>query len=103
MANPKKRKKIVTFSIIGAVLIALLLTAILKKKEPVITVETDKVSRRNITELVVANGKIYPVVQVHISPEVSGEITELAVKEGQRVKKGDLLLKIKPDFYLAAL
>jgi HlyD family secretion protein len=103
MANPKKRKKIVTFSIIGVVLLILLLTAILKKNEPAITVQTDKVARRNITELVVANGKIYPVLQVHISPEVSGEITDLAVKEGQRVQKGDLLLKIKPDFYLANL
>jgi HlyD family secretion protein len=52
---------------------------------------------------VVANGKVYPVLQVHISPEVSGEITELAVKEGQWVKKGALLLKIKPDLYIAAV
>jgi HlyD family secretion protein len=51
---------------------------------------------------VVANGKIEPVVQVKISPEVSGEIIELAIKEGQHVKKGDLLVKIKPDNYLAA-
>jgi HlyD family secretion protein len=103
MANPKKRKKLITFSIIGAVLLALLLTAILRKKEPAITVQTDKVARRNITELVVANGKIYPVTQVHISPEVSGEIIVLAVKEGQYVHKGDLLLKILPDVYLAAV
>src|ERR1035438_7186548 len=103
MANPKKRKKIITFSIIGAVLLALLLTAILRKKEPAITVQTDKVARRNITELVVANGKIYPVTQVHISPEVSGEIIALAVKEGQYVHKGNLLLKILPDVYLAAV
>jgi HlyD family secretion protein len=103
MANPKKRKKIVTFSIIGVVLLVLLLTAILRKKEPAIMVQTDKVARRNITELVVANGKIYPVMQVHISPEVSGEIIVLAVKEGQYVKKGDLLLKILPDVYLAAV
>ena len=103
MANPKKRKKLITFSIIGAVLLALLLTAILRKKEPAITVQTDKVARRNITELVVANGKIYPVTQVHISPEVSGEIIALAVKEGQYVHKGNLLLKILPDVYLAAV
>src|SRR5271165_5806355 len=103
MANPKKRKKIITFSIIGAVLVALLLTAILRKKEPVITVQTEKVARHNITEKVVANGKIYPVTQVHISPEVSGEIIVLAVKEGQFVHKGDLLLKILPDVYAAAV
>jgi HlyD family secretion protein len=79
------------------------LVAVLKKKEPAITVQTEKVARRNVTELVVANGKIYPVVQVHISPEVSGEIIVLAVKEGQHVHKGDLLLKILPDVYLAAV
>ena len=77
--------------------------AALKTKVPPIAVQTVKVSRRNITEIVVASGKIQPVIEVHISPEVSGEIIELAVKEGQRVKKGDLLLKINPDLTLAAL
>ena len=62
-----------------------------------------EIARHNITEIVTANGKIYPVMQVHISPEVSGEITELPVKEGQFVHKGDLLLKINPDVYLAGL
>jgi HlyD family secretion protein len=66
-------------------------------------VQTEKVARRNITEIVVASGKIQPVVEVHISPEVSGEITALPVKEGQLVKKGDLLVKINPDVYIAAL
>ena len=103
MANSKKRKKILVFTVIGIVLVPLALVAIFKKKEPVITVQTEKVARRSITELVTANGKIYPVVQVHISPEVSGEITELPVKEGQRVNKGDLLLKINPDVYVASL
>ena len=103
MANPKKRRKILVFSVLGVVLVALTLTAIFRKKEPVITIQTDKVSRRNITNIVVANGKIQPVVQVHISPEVSGEIIELPVQEGQHVNKGDLLLKIKPDFYIANL
>jgi HlyD family secretion protein len=99
----KKRSKKIIFVVIAVVLVALTLTALLKKKEPAITVQTEKVARRNVTELVVANGKIYPVVQVHISPEVSGEIIVLAVKEGQHVHKGDLLLKILPDVYLAAV
>jgi HlyD family secretion protein len=73
-----------------------------KKRETVITVQTDKVTTRNLTELVLANGRIYPVVQVKISPEVSGEIIDLPVKEGQCVKKGDLLLRIKPDYYSAS-
>ena len=75
----------------------------LRKKEPAATVQTEKVARHTITETVIANGKIYPVLQVHISPEVSGEITDLPVKEGQFVHKGDLLLKINPDVYLAGL
>lgn len=75
----------------------------LHNKTPAITVQTEKVSRHNITETVIANGKIYPVLEVHISPEVSGEITALPVKEGQFVHKGDLLLKINPDVYIAAL
>src|SRR5262245_46267621 len=66
------------------------------KREILITIQTDRVARRSLTELVVANGRIHPVVQVKISPEVSGEIIELPVKEGQCVKKGELLMRIKP-------
>lgn len=73
-----------------------------RKKDEVVTIQTEKVKQRDLTELVVANGRAYPVVQVKISPEVSGEIIELPVKEGQSVKKGDLLLRIKPDFYAAS-
>jgi HlyD family secretion protein len=103
MAKSKNRRKIFIFSAIGAVLVALTLVAVFKKKEPVITVQTEKVARRNLTELVVANGKIQPVVQVTISPEVSGEIIELPVKEGQQVTNGETLVKINPDIYVAAL
>src|SRR6266850_18654 len=102
MANSKKRRKTVVFGLIGVVLAGLAAVAAFKKREVVITVQTEKASRRNLTEIVVANGKIQPVLQVKISPEVSGEIIELAVKEGQVVKKGELILKIKPDFYLAS-
>jgi len=102
MANPKKRKKVLIFSGIGIVLIALTLVAVLKKKEAMITVQTEKVTRRNLIETVEANGKIQPVTQVVISPEVAGEITALPVKEGDQVKKGDLLVQIKPDNYAAS-
>jgi HlyD family secretion protein len=74
----------------------------IRKKQPPVVVQTEKVTRRNITEIVVANGKIQPVVQVVINPEVSGEIVDLPVKDGQQVKKGDLLVKLKPDNYRAA-
>ena len=103
MPSPKKHRKFLILAAIIVVLIALTLMAVFKKREPVITVQTEKVTRRNLTEVVVANGKIQPVLQVTISPEVSGEITELAVHEGQFVHKGDLLLKINPDVYVAGL
>ena len=101
MAKSKTGRKILVFSILVLGVGALATVAILKKREVVITVQTEKVARRNLTEVVVANGKIQPVVQVKISPEVSGEIIELPVKEGQQVAKGQLIVKIKPDFYIA--
>jgi HlyD family secretion protein len=103
MPKPKKRRKAVVFTLIIVVLGGLTALAMFKKREVVVTVQTEKVTRRNLTEIVVANGKIQPVLQVKISAEVSGEIIDLPVKEGQAVKKGDLLVKIKPDFYTAAL
>src|SRR5688572_22135854 len=102
MANSKKRRKVIVFSVIGLVVVALTLAAVLRKREVFITVQTEKVARRNLTEVVVANGRIQPVIQVIISPEVAGEITALPVKEGDRVKKGDLLVQIKPDNYQAS-
>ncbi len=105
MANSKKKskKKVIVFSLIGAVLVVLALLVILgSKNEPVIPVQVEKVVSRTVTQTVLSTGKIYPEVQVLISPEVSGEITELPVKEGMKVAKGDLLMRIKPDIYVAA-
>ena len=73
-----------------------------KGRDQALAVQAEKVSRRNLTEIVVATGKIQPVLQVVINPEVSGEIIDLPVVEGQHVKKGDLLLKIRPDNYVAS-
>jgi HlyD family secretion protein len=104
-ALPKKSKKsrrIVLFIIIGVVVALVALVVVLRGRKPPIIVQTEKVARRNITEIVVANGKIQPVVQVGISPEVAGEIVALPVKEGDHVKKGDLLVQIKPTNYEAA-
>jgi len=98
----RSRKKVIIFSIAGVVLIALTLLVILgNKREAVFSIQTEKVERRTITQVVTATGKIYPEIQVNITPEVSGEITTLPVKEGMRVSKGDLLMKIKPDIYVA--
>jgi len=102
MVNSSQRRNLIVFSLIGLGLAALAAVILYQKREPVITVQTEQVTRRTLTEVVTANGKIQPMVQVNISPEVSGEIIELPVKEGQRVRKGDLVLKIKPDFYVAS-
>jgi HlyD family secretion protein len=102
MARSKQRRKFIVFSVIGLVLAGLTAGAVFRKREVVIPVQTEKVGRHNLVETVKANGKIQPVVKVNISPEVSGEIIQLPVKEGQSILKGDLILKIKPDFYLAA-
>jgi HlyD family secretion protein len=73
------------------------------KREKPIPVTTETAIRKTIVQTVSATGKIQPEVEVKISPEVAGEITELPVEDGMRVKKGDLLVKIKPDSYKALL
>ncbi len=103
MANGKKsKKKIIIISIIGVVVVVLTLLVVLgSNREAVFTVQTEKIERRTITQTVSATGKIQPEVQVKINAEVSGELIELPVREGQRVRKGQLLLRIKPDAYQA--
>jgi len=68
---------------------------------PVITVTTEKAEVRTLTQVVTASGKIQPEVEVKISTEAAGEIVDLPLKEGARVKRGDLLVRIKPDVYQA--
>jgi HlyD family secretion protein len=99
----KGRRKFIVFTIIGIAVLGATMYWALRPKDPPVSVQTEKVARHSITETVVANGKIYPVLQVHISPEVSGQITNLPVKEGQFVHKGDLLLQINQDVYVAGL
>jgi HlyD family secretion protein len=67
------------------------------------TVETQTVERRTITQIVSASGRIQPETEVIIRPDVSGEIIELAVNEGDFVRTGDLLVRIKPDIYQAQI
>ncbi len=97
----KSRRKWIILTVLIVAVGGVFAAGYLRKKDDKLSVQTGKVERRDITELVVANGRVQPVLQVKISPEVSGEIIELAVKEAQKVKKGDLLLRIKPDFYIA--
>lgn len=101
--QPKKSKKTL-FIVIGvAVVLVIAIGAIVakRKKEKPIEITTDKAFRKSVTQLVTATGKIQPEIEVKIAPEVSGEIIEIPVKEGQLVRKGALLLKIKPDSYQA--
>ena len=97
------KKKI--FILIG-IFITLLVIAITLKSKGIIggkddskEIETAKVDEITIVETVSATGKIQPEIEVKISSEVSGEIIALPIKEGQVVKKGDLLVKINPDLY----
>src|SRR5262245_44596842 len=103
MANAKSKKRNRIILITALLLVAAGVGGWIywRKREKPVVVQTEKAARRNLTELVVATGKIQPVVQVVINPEVSGEIVELPVKEGDQVTKGDLLVRIKPDNYIA--
>ncbi|HEY0863365.1 MAG TPA: efflux RND transporter periplasmic adaptor subunit [Lacunisphaera sp.] len=105
-AAPKKkskRKLFILLGVAGLVLVALVVFAATRKKETGIPVTTEKAVVKTITHLVTATGKVQPEVEVKISPEVAGELIEIPVIEGQTVKKGDLLVRIKPDFYQAQL
>jgi len=102
-----KKKKTSRYIIIGIIILVVLIIIASKTgligKEYVIEIYTEKVEKRSIVETVSANGKVQPEIEVKISPDVSGEITELYIKEGDKVKKGDILAKINPDIYISNL
>lgn len=98
----RRRRKIV-IGLIGAVLLLIIGLFVASKREKPIPVTTEKAVRRTILQTVSATGKIQPETEVKISPEVAGEIIDLPVEDGMSVKKGDLLVKIKPDSYKALL
>lgn len=101
-----KENKILKILLI--VVVVLLIVAVLGKKQGwfgkaiTVKVAVEKVASRSIVEAVTSNGKIQPETEVKISPDVSGEIVELHVKEGDHVEKGVLLFKIKPEIYVSA-
>ncbi|MDX5320824.1 MAG: efflux RND transporter periplasmic adaptor subunit [Bacteroidota bacterium] len=93
-----KNKNRVWLWIMGALLLVLVILAIfMNRGKDKIYVTTEASEVRDITEMVTANGTIQPEVEVKISSEVSGEIIALYIKEGDSVKKGDLLLQVNPD------
>ncbi|PYJ72039.1 MAG: efflux RND transporter periplasmic adaptor subunit, partial [Verrucomicrobia bacterium] len=98
-----RRRRYIVFGSIGLVLLLIIVSVIASKRERPIPVTTEKAVRKTILQTVSATGKIQPETEVKISPEVAGEIIELPVEDGIRVKKSDLLVKIKPDSYKALL
>lgn len=100
-----KNKKILRILLI--VVVALIVFAVIGKKAgwfgkaATVKVAVENIEKRTIIETITANGKIQPEKEVKITPDVSGEIVELTVKEGDRVEKGQLLLRIKPDVYIS--
>jgi HlyD family secretion protein len=98
-----RRKRQIIFGSVGLVLLWIVVAVILSKREKPIPVTTEKAVRRTIIETVSATGKVQPETEVKISPEVAGEIIDLPVEDGMSVKKGDLLVRIKPDTYKALL
>ncbi len=102
---PARRKSRRVWWILGACLVVLVLAvaAMMKSRGAVkpVTVTVEKSAVRTLTHLVTATGKVQPEVEVSISPEVAGELVALPFKEGQAVKKGDVIVRIKPDYYVA--
>ena len=90
---------------LGALIVLLIILKVtgVIGKPPITQVATEKAIIRSIDEAVSASGKIKPHVEVKISPEVSGEVVELPIKEGDVVKKGQLLCKIRPDILKSEL
>lgn len=106
MANKKNNK---LFYYLGAALVVIVLILVVGKKKgwfggaKPIEVEFATLSTATITEVVSASGSVQPELEVKLSPEVSGEIIELNVKEGDSVQMGTLLVKIRPDNFISAL
>src|SRR5213080_4674972 len=98
-----RRKRYIIFGSIGLILLLIIASVIASKREKPILVTTEKAVRKTILQTVSATGKVQPETEVKISPEVAGEIIELPVADGMGIKKGDLLVKIKPDSYKALL
>ena len=96
----KRKKNIWILSIVALIIIIVIILKVsLNKKGESVTL--GRASITDITERIPANGKIKPVTEIKISPDVSGEIVELNVDEGDEVHKGDLIIKIRQDIYIS--
>ena len=95
-------KRNILFALGGLILVSVLIYIGKNRSRGELEVNVGKVENRTIISTVSANGKIRPEAEVKISADVSGEITELYIEEGDTVKEGQLLLKINPDLYLTS-
>jgi HlyD family secretion protein len=103
-AKPRRKSKLKWWVIgLSALLLVAIVLAVMKKRSANvgIAVTTDKATVKTIVQVVTATGKVQPEVEVKISPEVYGEIVALPFREGAHVDKGEVIVKIKPDFYQA--
>ena len=96
--NKKTKWILISVALLLIILVVLSKTGVFGKDEGT-KVIAEKVQSRTIIEVVNASGKIYPEIEVKVSPDISGEITELTVAEGDTVKKGQLLARIYADIY----
>jgi len=105
MTKPKKKSsKWIIWTLVALLIILIAAAAIKARKKPKgEAVETEKVALKEIREIVSASGKIFPEKEIKISSDVSGEIVELYVEEGDSVKAGQVLAKIDPEAYVSAV
>src|SRR5438128_1632002 len=94
-----KTVKLILFGLLGLIVLLIVVKLLAGRGDDGVKVTTEKVTKHIIIETVNASGKIYPEIEVKISPDISGEITELNVQEGDSVKKGQVLARIYADIY----
>lgn len=102
MTAIKSKKKMWIIIGAAAVVVLIIVAAVVKgQRDEGTKIATEKAIRRTLIQTVSANGKIQPEKDIKISPYISGEVVELYVKEGNQVKKGDLLAKVDPEIYIS--
>ncbi len=105
MAKKKRSTRRLLFFLLGGFVVVIILGLVASQfaqnGNDGVAVEISEVEVRTVTQVVTASGRVQPEIEIVISPDVSGEIIELPVIEGQQVKQGQLLARIKPDFYVA--